>query len=220
MIICSQNRLAFVHIVKTAGSSLTALLAPYTVPELRNADAGYEGYSWQKDWHFKGRQHGLYKESADELRALVPNFDNFTVLTVVRNPYDWLISIYRDFYAVKIWRKRGPRARFAQEYPDQKFSDFLEYLKNRRDVSIFGTLPQSQFLEGTQAPHRAIVNFESLDRDLPPVLAAHGISGTLPQFNSKPRPPEIAKWRADPGLIAYCNDQFAQDFKDFRYVKE
>lgn len=78
MIINKKYKFGFVHIPKTGGTSLTLLLAPYLNSKL--ATSG------------KGWQHAFHKNSMHSKYIKVPK--NYWSFCFVRNPWDWLVSVY------------------------------------------------------------------------------------------------------------------------------
>lgn len=87
MIINHKHKFAFVHIPKTGGTSLTLLLAPH----LDKPPARTKGRSWQGLCHNTGLHSGINKHTADKLK-------DYFKFTIVRNPYDRLLSMWRSGY--------------------------------------------------------------------------------------------------------------------------
>ena len=101
MLISRQYRFIFIKTVKTAGTSVEAFLEPFCCPPghvvehwtpTLISDYGIVGQRWpQNDRDNLGYYNHM---PAAEIRRLFPHFDDYTRLTVVRDPYDRAISYF------------------------------------------------------------------------------------------------------------------------------
>ena len=92
MLVSEKNKFIFIHIPKTAGSSMRALLEPFAQDFLSLNDAGKKLVSDRL-------RNGLsplppHFNLAAVSQILDIAFDEFLLITVVRNPFDRLISLY------------------------------------------------------------------------------------------------------------------------------
>jgi len=79
MIVSKKHKFAFVHIPKTGGTSITLMLKPYL------GSGPTHGRGWQKAYH----KYELHS-------PLMPfnHMGNYFKFAFVRNPWDWLVSLY------------------------------------------------------------------------------------------------------------------------------
>ena len=101
MLISHPYRFVFIKTVKTAGTSVEAFLEPFCCPPghvvehwtpTLISDYGVVGQRWpQNDRDNLGYYNHM---PAVEIRQRCPQFDDYTRLTVVRDPYDRAISYF------------------------------------------------------------------------------------------------------------------------------
>jgi hypothetical protein len=157
MIICTSRKFIFVHINKTAGTSITEALAPSL--QWNDIVLGATPIGQALDEPFKDR-FNLYKHStARDIRAVVGAdvWSEFTTFAVVRDPVDRTVSFYR--YLKRIETAASPlrqlRRRLLGRRPvwngllalreSKTFSDFIRHPILRYDP---GFIPQHAFLSG------------------------------------------------------------------------
>lgn len=185
MVLVSQElSLVYVHIYKTAGSSLTRVLAQYSTSALRSPTPRDSDPGWQGSWHYRGGQHAPLEPVLTSLMRSGDVDTSFRLLSVVRNPYTWYHSIWRSFY---VETDSAMSADFAAKWPQRTFEQFTEYLYQLDGFArmrCWGGLPQSAFLRTEYPLELMLARFESLGSDLPPILKALGISvSELPHEN-------------------------------------
>jgi hypothetical protein len=106
-----KDKFCFIHIPKTSGSSLTAILAPYIAKKHRKPQTRNEGLGWQGTWHIDNQHSLLNKNNVDKINGL-------DVITIVRNPYSRMISFYNSL-------NKG------------KFSSFKDFLLDKNSQLAF-----------------------------------------------------------------------------------
>lgn len=131
--IIHKLKLIFVHIPKTGGSTISNIL----VPNINIHDEKYMEYLYGIK-NNKALQH----LSIIEIKKIVKNTDDYYKFSIVRNPYDRLVSEYYWCQIKNIGNKSG-----------QKFDDFLNYIidifkNNKFDTNIYTDhfIPQYKFL--------------------------------------------------------------------------
>ncbi len=163
MLLSLSHRFLFVHVPKTAGSSLHDTLLPYAVAPPRSL--------WRSLTRrlpvveSPGRAHFRIHDSAAMIRAkLSPAvWDGLLTFAVVRDPFEHAVS---HFEYMKQYRSPRIAARFAQ----MPFADYLNYrLAPRRPWDrLFARLPdQAHFLTDTTGHLivRRLLRFERLAED-------------------------------------------------------
>ena len=123
MPISQKNKIIFVHVPKCAGSSIEyhfEMIKPGKVfyPEII---FGWQNNSWSQHWSFE--------QIIKECKKLNINTDDFFSFSVVRNPWDRLVSSF-------FWRKTNPK--FSME--------FKEFVKHFRFNNRVHFKPQHEFI--------------------------------------------------------------------------
>ena len=102
MIFSQKHKYIFVHIPKTAGTSVSRLLRP-SATQGNQFDINYlkllckhEGVSYVRPTNSVFIKTGPNHISAGELKAVLgQNYDNYFKFSFVRNPWDWKLSNYK-----------------------------------------------------------------------------------------------------------------------------
>ena len=123
MLISHKHRFLFVHVPKTAGSSIARALQPLSdAPDQRRANRllpklGVPVNWLPVRWRY-GRKHTTAQQMKEIFSARV--FDEYFKFAFVRNPWDMMVSYYHFLMA------SPEHHRFAAV---QKLGGFREYLK-------------------------------------------------------------------------------------------
>lgn len=173
MIIAPSLKTIFVHSQKTGGTSITKLLAPYTDPSLRNPDPRLDGPGFQNTWHFMGRQHAKFAQDFHRLpQHIKEDFPSYRVLFVVRDPFSWVHSNFKEFYE---------RPQDHEWSHNTIFGDFCRARGLTRDILAFcsfstvlgdafpnfpGIATQYSFVRGVPIDQLDIIHFENLPDDV------------------------------------------------------
>ena len=213
MIISRGRRFIFVHIPKTGGTALSlALEARAQKDDILIGDT-------PKARARKGRLAGvttagrLWKHSTlADVAGLVTDAEmaDFFTLTLVRNPWDRMVSYYH-------WLRAQAFAHPAVGLAKAKnFSGFLNHPQTQTGLKLW---PYSAYMRNAQGQERCnlYARLEHLDTDLAPFEAHLGFHLTpIAQSNSSDR---VKDWRgyfssADAALVA---DLCAPDIARFGY---
>jgi hypothetical protein len=168
-----SHRFIFIHIFKTAGTSMRAVLDPYTErPGAR---------LWRR---FRTRlgsppppqypQLTAHARAAEVREALpAPVFENYFKFAFVRNPWDWQVSWYHYIIQDREHHEHDCVARL---------SCFEEFLRWRIDHPVWH---QRDFVTDEQGKELVdfVGRFESIHSDFEHVCAAAGIRSQLPHLN-------------------------------------
>ena len=208
--ISRANRFVFVHIYKTAGTSIRSALC----------DAGDKLSTKQlvanklcrflhRDELFKLPPQLWKHAGALEYRAfLKEEWCKYFKFSIVRNPFDWQVSIYEYI--------RQTPSHYLHEFCTTV--SFLAYLQSQVSESM---RPQTDFLYDEEGYCHVdmIVRLESLDADFPNILSQIGLeSKSLQHLNLS------SKKQLD---FYYCNEavsiinlRFKKDFSSFGYSRD
>lgn len=223
MMIMPELKLAFVHIYKTGGTSLTQLLAPHTSERYRSEDPRYTGEGFQGTWHYKGDQHAMFSNSKSGFPAeLLEHKDDWRFIAVVRNPYTWSFSVFREFFATDRGFTNGQNFLFGQVKPGRSLQGFYDFCRSFKPghPTMFGLATQSEFLNGIPDSQLHLIRFENYEEDVRTVLPRFGIEvehlpHALDRGNQKRRRAE--ELMSDPQHLEFCNEYYADDFNRFGY---
>jgi len=206
MILCEENNLCFVHIPKTAGSTVTAVLKNYTKRIQKPTD---------NEWHI-GWMHYTYKESIEVLKSnneedLLKMVDSVDFFTIVRHPLDRFISLFCRLHQLQGLNLDRSDIDSFFEY---KFNDTVNhYLMNKL---------QLEYIIGIKESKIKICKFENLNEELNQVFVSHNINVDIPKEN-----------QGDPNIINYFKENidlerlenlifeiYYPDYKMFNYSKK
>ena len=209
MIISRRRRFIFVHAPKTGGTAFTLsyearaarddiLIAD--TPKARRRSGRWKGVkSAGRIWKHSTLADVLGLVSAEEIEA-------FLTVTLVRNPWDRLVSYYH-------WlREQGfasPAVGLA------KARDFSGFLNHPQTLAAFRLWPYGAYLrrpDGSEKPS-LFIRLEDFDAEAEPLFDHLGFRLTLPQANASGRSRD---WRvyysdADADLVAdLCGEDIAR----------
>lgn len=213
MIISHGRRYIFVHAPKTGGTSLALALEGRAMKDdlmLGDTPKALKRRRRLKDVQAAGR---LWKHSTlRDIDGLVTpdQMRDYFVFTLVRNPWDRMVSYYH-------WlRAQGfdhPAVQMA------KTSEFADFLRAAETQASFRASPYAIYVTDAQGKEQAdlFIRLEHLDEDLAPLEAHLGVSlRPLPHENSSARNKDYREFYTDAlaGIVADC---CAEDIKRFGY---
>jgi len=190
-----ENKFCFIHIPKTSGSSFTQIICKKATTNKKTYNSGG---GWQGTYHFnKGYcngQHTIINDlKNDELKLI----ENIPIITIVRNPYSWLVSLYENFHGEK-----------------GKFYDYIIKLKNNKKFRLFNKLLQTEYIENNynyeveiykfeENPHTKICNKYNIEHKDVHELNRNRVKKIKEYYNNE--------------LIEIVNDLFEKDFNYLNY---
>ncbi|MEP7078696.1 MAG: sulfotransferase family 2 domain-containing protein [Chthoniobacterales bacterium] len=165
-----QKRFLFVHVPKTAGNSIQAILRHYSEDEIvaRPEQDGVERFGVRNP-KFKVRKHSTLAEYRAALGA--EKFDSLYKFVCVRNPWDRMISYYFSPHReTATWDKKAFAKMVSTTLP------VAEHLRlNKNDADPFANVDR-------------VLRFESLTKDFQVVCARLDIpTASLPAYNRSAR---------------------------------
>lgn len=223
MIICPGPKVAFIHIYKTGGSSLTRVLSRYTVETYRAAgEPRFNGEGWQDTWHLHGQQHSKFQQNKKALSEIVDDQWNYVV--VARNPYEWFASVFFEFYLQDRKWKAGSNFLFGKVSKNRTFEDYVDFYQDFKSgyPEFWGFSTQKSFIAGVPPAKLNVIKFENYEQEVRSTMASLGIVVEEIQHDLK-RGSDKEKFKnylmAHPRFIPFVNDVFAEDFDTFGYQK-
>ena len=211
MLLSTEKRFIFVHVPKTAGTSVTTMLAPYCVrPERTDFRRLLSRLPVPEDPHKAFlRKH----DKAWWLKLKLPSemFDNYLKFAVVRNPFDYAVSYY--FYT----RRNVTHSRHKMAMR----SSFSEYLRAMGRKNRLTAVTQHSWLtdfSGRSVLVDRILRFETLHADLSALCGELGIPMNMPHANSSSHAHYSTYFSAQDR--AFAERLFARDLEMFGYSFE
>lgn len=205
VIISHEHKFIYVHVTKTAGSAITAALAPH-LPYKHQYQKDIPG--WQPKFHAIGGMHGKLPFKIYE------KCKKYKIIASVRNPWDRMRSLYRVYLNPKytIFKTSG-------------FEDFLKTYRTMPTKNPSHMRVQMQqvdwFRNGSLIMANEILRFESLARDVEMLSKKMGLKLDLQRRNVHPydtfgKVPPLEElytdWAKD-----YVADWFKDDIKLWGY---
>jgi hypothetical protein len=216
MLVSHTHKFVFIHIYKTAGTSIARGLAPYNVSPYKRRTARFLkriGIPFPSQWHT-----GLSVEhkTAIEARAQLGKgvFDRYFSFAFVRNPWDWQVSIYRHVTRNK---EHSQHARFV------RFGNFNSYVRwlcegDSTERDLRGQVDFLQDENGKQVVD-FVGRFESLPSDFELVCQKIGIEAQLPRLNTAQHQIDYRAF-FDNRSVDMIAARYAEDIQRFGYEFE
>lgn len=190
--ISESNKFIFIHIPKTGGSSVSYALKEYAKEkiEMANSRVGKgRGVSVVNDKRVNVKHLKLYG-----ILRMNPEYKHYLSFTIVRNPYDRMMSYYFWNYGNKPFERE----------------QFVKFIKRCNDFQYrYVTHPKTDKLLV-----KTILKFENLKQDLKkiPNLKVSSIPHLNSSINSKGK-------FYDNELKELVYEKFKKDFDFFGYIK-
>lgn len=213
MIISHRHRYIFVHAPKTGGTSLAMALESKVGKDdilLGDTPKALNRRKRQKALTASGR---LWKHAQlRDIQGLVgqAEIDSYFVFTIVRNPWDRVVSYY---FWLRDQKFDHPAVSLAKSLP------FTDFLNNPNTKASFHASPYASYVTDATGKNRCdmFLRLENLASDMP--ILEQNLDLKLPPVGHDNRSIRDADWRgyytkADQELVA---DLCAGDIKQFAY---
>ena len=211
MLISTEKKFIFVHVPKTAGTSVTTMLSPHCLMPERTSFRRVLSHLPVPEDPYKAfmRKH----DKAWWLKIKLPRkmFDTYLKFAVVRNPFDYAVSYY--FYT----RRNVTHSRHKMAMR----STFSEYLRAMGRKNWFTPVTQHSWLtdvSGQRIIVDRVLRFETLHDDLSALCAELGIDMDMPHSNSSSHTHYSAYYSEDDR--AFAERLFRRDLEMFDYSFE
>ena len=245
MIISHSRKFIFVHLHKTAGSSVKQAILPFL--EENDVVIG----SGPKDSSRPGRSRSEYPalhkhSSARRIRNAIgrETWDGYFKFSVVRHPFERLVSLYEFLKRIK--RNQISKASFLERWlsmikPGCGLVDptkspwkwdsmqallttksFSEFIRSQHLAQSQDAKPQSELLSDSEG--NIIVDFvgklEDISEDWKTISGKLGIDTELGHVNRSPResPNQSDYW--DEANVQFAVERYREDFERFGYTLE
>jgi hypothetical protein len=210
MLISESRRFVFVHVQKTAGTSITEVLAPFALrPTATRLNRLASDLGLVRDWR---RHHFRIHAPLRQAERILPQevFESFYKFAFVRNPWDRLVS----WYAYILQDRSHRRHRAVRRLPD--FESFVNAELARTRSAQWWMLTGHDGRLGVDFVGR----FENLERDMTEICQRVGIPyEPLPHVNrTVTRAPYQTYFT--PGLARRVGERWAREIEAFGYTFE
>lgn len=177
MLISYHKKFLFVHIFKTAGTSITDSLARFCYRPGSTRPSNWMAFistNWKKIHRKPIEKHAI----AMEIRASLDRkiFDSVFKFTFVRNPWDWQVSLYH--YILDHPENHG----YDETIKMGSFRNFV-FSRAKSNFTQTGCLVD----EAGNLLVDFVGRFENLDTDFQTICKNVGISARLPHINKSDR---------------------------------
>lgn len=206
MPICSERKLAFVHIPKTAGSSITRLLGMTTRDHF--FEVNYTAYT--VDGVTYAPQHLTPALLAD----LVPDWHQYTTFCFTRHPYAKAVSEYY-FLRKDIGHKRTRIFRKVRVFIEPLFRRWIRRQLALKDMDH--KLPQADYVAGCEH----VFKYEELHDRWTEIASVMGVSAEakLPRVVVGRQNSERIASRLSPKTKALLQELYPDDFEALGYAR-
>jgi len=208
--ISRSKRFIFVHIYKTAGTSVRSALVEHVEEDSQVVKlCNRVTYKLAGKPAIKPKELAWKHAGAGEYLALMgeENFRRFFKFSIVRNPFDWQVSLYE----------------YIRQSPGHHLHNFalaVDFLSFLRSGVGETTKPQASFLTSRNGELLVdfVGKFESLDKDFSKICEKIGAHGKLEHLNASTRS-NLPEYYASPEAIDIVLENFHRDFNLFGYPK-
>ncbi|MGK7931015.1 MAG: sulfotransferase family 2 domain-containing protein [Microcystaceae cyanobacterium] len=207
MLLSKKQKFIFIHVYKNAGTSITTALEPLTVdPWQQLANNILNRLDISSPFNPQPfPDHATAPEVIEIMGKDV--FDSYFSFAIVRNPWDWQVSLYK--YMLKY--RKHPKHDLVKS-----FADFDEYVIWRCSHSQeFKVQKDFIYSQAGELLVDFVGRFETLDTDFSKICDRIGISTTLPKLNiSNTKPYQEFYNEKTKELV---RDTFKEDIELFGY---
>jgi len=200
MPLCPTRRLAFIHIPKTAGSSITNLLEMGSRENFFEVNYGA--------YEFDGVTYAPQHLTPALLQTLVPDFDSYTTFCFTRHPYTKAVSEY-------YWLRKDVDKRKVRVFFEPLFRRWIRRELAKKDMDH--KLPQSDYVSGCQH----VFKFEELHERWDDIARVMGVeaSAKLPRLVVGRQNTERIASRLSPKTKELLQELYPNDFEALGYER-
>jgi hypothetical protein len=177
MLVSYRKKFLFVHIFKTAGTSITDSFARFCYRPGSSRPSNWLAFfstNWKKIHRAPIKKHATALQIRGALDGEI--FDTFFKFAFVRNPWDWQVSLYH--YILEHPENRGHEE-------TKEMGSFRNFVFSREKLSF--TQTSCLVDENGSLLVDFVGKFENLNEDFRIICQKVGISARLPHINKSKR---------------------------------
>jgi hypothetical protein len=206
MLVSYHKKFLFVHIFKTAGTSITDSFGRFCYRPGATRPLNWMAFlstNWKKIHRVPIKKHA----TALQIRTALDHeiFDSFFKFSFVRNPWDWQVSLYH--YILDHPQNRGHEE-------TKKMGSFRNFVFSREKLNF--TQTSCLVDESGNLLVNFVGKFENLDEDFQSICRKVGISASLPHVNKSKR--TCYQDYYDPETRDLTARLYAEDIERFGYA--
>jgi hypothetical protein len=172
MLISQSRRFLFIHIYKTAGTSISHALSPYALVKLEKLANRISTSLGQKKL-FNSSPYPIHITASQLIDKLgLVDFDSYFSFAIVRNPWDWQVSLYN--YMLK-------NTAHHQHALVSSLGGFTAYIHWRSENGF--ALQRDFIYNNNELLVDYVGRFESLNNDFQEITSRIGVQASLPKLN-------------------------------------
>lgn len=175
MLISRKRNFIFIHIYKNAGTSITEALRPQSVSYLKyKGTRMFKKFDLPVPFFIDPKPLKSHSTANDLIKVMGRKaFDSYFSFAIVRNPWDWQVSLYHYMLM---------RPKHYQYELIRSFAGFDEYIRWRCTEEVrfqkdFIYSPDGELLVDY------VGRFENLENDFKEICSRIGVSVSLPKIN-------------------------------------
>ncbi len=202
--ISHKKKFIFVHVYKTAGTSVREALKPYCVKWDERVSRRMRKFPWLSP--LADKLYSYHLPASEWIRKIgEARFRSYFSFAFVRNPWDWQVSLYNFMLKTKGYHQHDMGSGISG------FTQYLEW-RCREEVRFQRDFVFSK--DGRQLVD-FIGRFENLEADFRHVCSRIGVSAELPKLNGSGHRPYQDFYT--PETIELVRRTFAADIDLFNY---
>ena len=207
MLISDSKKFIFVHISKTAGTSIRAALNPHCISVPSDKWHSFlRRFDLPKNYQrFKFSKHAFLSDAQRKVPTDI--YQSYFKFAVVRNPWDRLVSGYHSEYGLK--EGRNPNKKYKDPIG---FENYLRRQKRRRNY---------QYLRISNSAGEIdldfMLRFENLNADIDSLAEKLNIEIDLPHKNTSFRNKAVYQEYYDQHTRDFVSEHWAQDIELLDY---
>lgn len=211
MILSPGRKFVFIHAPKTGGTSMAMALEARAMKDDIMLGDTPKALRRRHKAHRMGARGRLWKHATlADIDGLVPSLEGFFAFTLVRNPWDRMVSYY---HWLRTQHFDHPAVAAAQKLP---FEAFALDPGMRRSVRAH---PARRYMTDATGAERcdAYIRIEHVQADAAPLWAHLGFELRLPRANASIRDRAFQHYYTDASRAAVAED-CAEDIARFGYT--
>ncbi len=194
MLLSSKEKLIFIHIPKTAGTSIKLALKPYETKKPSDFTQDQRLLQFINERPDRLKEQGMVFPNHmgiwDINKRMTLDLNQYTTFTIIRNPWARFLSLYKHY-------QRDPMHPYYKQANEYDLNGFAKFLINKQSSSPHvDSLPQINYLidNSGQVKMNYLLKFEMLEQALDVLCKELGLKPIkLSKINASPQSHDYLK---------------------------